>query len=1014
MQDSAASARLYKTFLFTDIVLSTAIRAACIRRLGDKGNELFEREVTAVHDPLVSGLIERHDGEIVSTSGDSFFAAFSYARDAVECALDIQRAITDAIPVPAANTDLPTHIGLRIGLHSGTARQVLRAGQPNYEDQTINIASRIAALAGPQQIFMSKDTWDQAGEFGDVQAKAWTGQHLKGVAGDWTIVELGWGARAPRGLDSPGEAHVPVTSVEPRPGSPFRSTTVGAVIAIALLLLVAGWMAWGQKRFGGASRASPDGVPVDVRLRKSVAVLGFKNLTARPDRAWLSTALAEMFSSELAAGGKLRMVAGESVARMRSDLELAEADAYSPETLGKIQRHTGADVVLLGSYVAVGAGDSSQIRLDLRLQDVAQGDTVATVTETGGEGDLLALVSRVGQALRTHLGVSTLSAEELPTARTSFPSNVAAVKDYTEGLQRLRLYDAAGAREHLLKAVEAEPTYPHAHAALAAAWAALGYDASAREEARKALDLAGALPEQERLPVEAQYREVMREWGRAAEIHRQTWDKAPDNVDAGLKLVAILRAAGKPQEALATVTRLRSLPSPVNQDPRIHLAEAAARGDTGDNTGKLEVAERALQDGFARGATLIVAEAQTMRAGALVQLGKIDQGIKAAEAAAALFLQAGNRNGAAMAKVLMGIAYYRRNELERAEQPYQEALDVFRAIGRQDAIAGTLNNLGNVAQRRARYADAERFWNEALVTAREAGRSQDAASFLHNLGNYRGEFLGDLAQAERDYRDALTVHRDGGYRRLVAEDLLKLSTTAMRRGDLGGAQALVDEAVVICGALSLPDLTASCHGRRGQLLRLRDHSRKAEEAYQEVGRARRGEAEDGLLGLGWTALDGGNAPEALSYGRQAVEALDKQKRPTHPATKLLASVALERRDLANLGEVLQAAGKSPGDWNFASSATRDTAAAILSGQASPAAALATLRNLDRTLTARGWVLAAAEARLAAASLQLRNGSTQAGMATLAEMRKTATTQGLALLVRRIDAVGAGSWNPFFW
>lgn len=1018
MPDPAASARLYKTFLFTDIVQSTAVRAACIRRLGDKGNDLFEREITAVHDSLVSGLIERHDGEIVSTSGDSFFAAFSYARDAVECALDIQRAITNAIPVPVADADLPTHIGLRIGLHTGTARQVLRAGQVNYEDHTINVAARIAALAGPQQIFMSKETWDQAGEFGDVQEKAWSGQQLKGVGGEWTIVELGWDARAPRGLDSNAGPRVPVTAVEPAARPPARKKLVWTVTAaaVALVLIAAGWLAWGGARFPGTTPAPRSGNS-DVRLRKSVAVLGFKNLTARPDRAWLSTALAEMFSSELAAGGKLRMVAGELVARMRADLELAEADSYSPETLGKIQRHTGADVVLVGSYVAVGAGDGSQIRLDLRLQDVSQGDTVATVTETGGEGDLLALVSRVGHALRTHLGVAALSAEELPTSRVSFPANVAAVKDYTEGLQRLRLYDAAGARELLVKAVQAEPSYPHGHAALAAAWAALGYDANAREEAKKAFDLSAGLPEQERAPIDAQYREVMREWARAAEIHRQTWDQAPDDVDPGLKLVAVLRAAGKPQDALATVRRLRSLPSPVNQDPRIHLAEAGALGDTGDHSGKLEVADRALQDGSARGAKLIVAEAQIMRAGALVQLGRIEDGIKAAETASALFLQSQNRNGAAMAKMLVGTAYYRRNDLDRAEQPYLDALGVFRAIGRKDAIAGTLNNLGNVAQRRSRYADAERFWNEALVAAREAGRSQDAASFLHNLGNYRSGFLGDLTQAEQAYREALEVHRKGGYRRHVAENLLGLAVVAMRRGDLTEAQGLVDEAVELCRALSLPDLTAKCHTQRGHILRLRDEPRKAAEAYQEVARlqaARGAEFEEAALALGLAALDAGNVPEALSYGRQTIETLDKQKRPTQTALRLLASVALERRDLANLDEVLDAARRSPGDWNYTSGATRDTAAAILAARASPQAALAALRSHERTLADKGWVLSAAEAGLAAASLQLRSGSPEAGKAMLARLRETANRRDLALLVRRIDAVAAGSWNPFFW
>src|SRR5262249_42122605 len=54
-----------------------------------------------------------------------------------------------------------------------------------------------------------------------------------------------------------------------------------------------------------------------VTPRRSVAVLGFRNLSARPEDAWLSTALAEMLTTELAAGEQLRTIPGENVARMK-------------------------------------------------------------------------------------------------------------------------------------------------------------------------------------------------------------------------------------------------------------------------------------------------------------------------------------------------------------------------------------------------------------------------------------------------------------------------------------------------------------------------------------------------------------------------------------------------------------------------------------------------------------------------------------------------------------------------
>ena len=41
---------------------------------------------------------------------------------------------------------------------------------------------------------------------------------------------------------------------------------------------------------------------------RTVAVLGFKNLSGLPESAWLSTALSEMLSTELQIGKRLRIV----------------------------------------------------------------------------------------------------------------------------------------------------------------------------------------------------------------------------------------------------------------------------------------------------------------------------------------------------------------------------------------------------------------------------------------------------------------------------------------------------------------------------------------------------------------------------------------------------------------------------------------------------------------------------------------------------------------------------------
>lgn len=114
-----------------------------------------------------------------------------------------------------------------------------------------------------------------------------------------------------------------------------------------------------------------------IKSRRSVAVLGFKNLAGNAEQAWLSTAIAEMLTTELAAGEQLRTIPGESVAQMKVNLSLPDTDSFSKETLARIRQNLGTDDVILGSYLPVGNG---LIRLDLRLQDAVAGETLASVS----------------------------------------------------------------------------------------------------------------------------------------------------------------------------------------------------------------------------------------------------------------------------------------------------------------------------------------------------------------------------------------------------------------------------------------------------------------------------------------------------------------------------------------------------------------------------------------------------------------------------------------------------------
>ena len=240
-----------------------------------------------------------------------------------------------------------------------------------------------------------------------------------------------------------------------------------------------------------------------------------------------------MLTTELSQGDQLRTIPGESVAQMKASLALPDADSFSQETLTHIRQNLGSDDVVLGSYLPLGNG---QLRLDLRLQDTAAGVTLASVSEKGNESEIDSLVNQAGTELRAKLGVGSLSETQTAVVRASLPSNPEAARLYSEGLQRLRLFDALGARASLEKAAQLAPDHAPTHSALADALNTLGYEDKAKEQAKKALELSSKFSREERLLIEARAHELLEETPQAVEKYRELWEFFPDNVDYGLFL----------------------------------------------------------------------------------------------------------------------------------------------------------------------------------------------------------------------------------------------------------------------------------------------------------------------------------------------------------------------------------------------------------------------------------------------------------------------------------------------
>jgi tetratricopeptide (TPR) repeat protein/tRNA A-37 threonylcarbamoyl transferase component Bud32 len=677
-----------------------------------------------------------------------------------------------------------------------------------------------------------------------------------------------------------------------------------ALVCVALVALVA-CIAVGYNLRGARwlRAATPDAqTPTQTQARRSVALLGFKNLSGRADADWLSPALSEMLATELAAGERLRIVPGENVARMKMELSLADADSLAADTLARVRTNLGTDYVVLGSYTALGAAAGWQVRLDLRLQNAATGELVASVAEAGGDAQLFDLIARVGARLRSALGADALTPTEASVLRASLPANAEAARLYAEGRARLNVFDALTARDLLARAVVADPNYPLAHSALASAWTALGYDERARAAAQRAYDLSGSLSREERLAVEGSYREALHESDKAIEIYRTLFDFFPDTIEYGLRLVAVQARAGEAQAALATVARLRQLPVPTADDPRIDMAESLVADSLADYKQEQATAAAAAIKGAQRGAWLVVAEARYYEGWANWNLGRNEQALAAYEDARRLYDAAGQRKG--VADILNAVASLRwgQGDLDEARRLYEEALAIKREIGQQAGIAVILNNLGNVLKDEGDLTNARRNYEAALAAYREVGNKLQFPSTLLNLAEVlKGQ--GDLAGAQKMYEESMTYSREFGRKNTLAIALTELSDVLLLRGDLPAAQKSCADGLAVARETGQKRGIAYGLHRLANLLRAQGDLTAARKAYEESLALRNelGEASNAAesrLALAELALDENRPADAEQLARAAVETFTQQRAHEEEA----AATAVLARALAATGQ----------------------------------------------------------------------------------------------------------------
>jgi tetratricopeptide (TPR) repeat protein/TolB-like protein len=743
-------------------------------------------------------------------------------------------------------------------------------------------------------------------------------------------------------------------------------------------------------------------------MRRSVAVLGFKNLSQRQDSAWLSTALAEMLTTELGAGEKLRTISGENVARAKNDLSLVDTDAFARDTLLQLRQNLGTDLVVSGAYTELDADSAGQLRVDVRVQDSVSGETIITVAEFGTEAALFQLISRTGTDLRQKLRAAEISELDLANLQASYPSNREAARLYAEGLARLRLFDAIHARDLLEKAVVADPRYPQAHADLGLAWSALGYDGRADYETQTAFQLSGNLSREERLRVEGLYREIKQEWAVAVQIYQTLFDFFPDNLDYGLRLAAAETNTGKFHEAMATLSVLRKLPQPDRDDPRIDLAESEAAQYLGDFKRMLAAAEAAASKGVARGSRLGQAEALMLKGNAFLTIGETQKSMLANEEAERKYTAAGDRNGVGRALNHQANTLVTTGDIAGARRLWEESLAISRDIGNKKGEAAVLNNLANW---QGDLTAQKHVWEQLLLLEQETGNRQGMSATLASLASASSD-EGDLAGAKKKFEASLALSREVDNKTDIAATQIGLAATLTEAGDLPSAKHLEEQALESFrqvgdkgGVAATLSALADTVSEQGDLV-------AAKTMYEQAmairsGSGRKGSIAGSRLDLAQLAVRDGRPVDAETLARDAKEEFLKEKQSdmeiTADTVLVRALLAQKRSTQAQeeMNRIRRAAEASQilrVRLAFAVEAARVEAAL-----GKPSAAKAHLDAVLADAMKHGCLGLQFEVRLALGEVEMKLGKITSGRRRLIALQQDATSKGFLLIARNAAA-----------
>jgi adenylate cyclase len=473
--------------------------------------------------------IESHQGRVIDMAGDSVLAVFETAAGAVTAALMLQHDLDTAF----RSVTEDRRMRFRIGVHLG---DVIEKSDGTVYGDGVNIAARLQGLAEAGGVTVSDAV--KTALRGKVHA-------IFDDQGEQTVKNITEPVRA-YALRLQAEPALSITVAPPVRRRPLHRLAVAVGVGIVLIVAIAVivWLSPWSSRSGTTPTAR---TPLSLPDKPSIAVLPFDNMSGDPEQAYFADGITEDLITDLSKVAGLFVIARNSTFAYKG----------KSRDIREIARTLGVRYVLEGSVCRGGA----EIRVNAQLIDATTGGHVWADRYDGDMKNLFGLQDKVTRNVVSVLAVELTKDDRERVARRG-TENAQAYDVFLKGWQhylRQTPEDFRAAIDYFKKAIDLDPNYARAYAALAATY---------WETSTRFWDLLLGLKRSREAWVQAEQflakamlnpTPLAHQLASAILLHSQQHDEAiasdPNDADGYIALANVLSFSGRANEALELVER---------------------------------------------------------------------------------------------------------------------------------------------------------------------------------------------------------------------------------------------------------------------------------------------------------------------------------------------------------------------------------------------------------------------------------------------------------------------------